>query len=72
MEQTSTTISGRFDRVVNTLPQDAQRTVVRVSSGWMCCIGCLLEMGTAQASVIRAPSAAGPARNPPSLSRTRW
>jgi hypothetical protein len=36
LEQTSTTISLRVERVVKALPHDVQRTVVGVSPGWTC------------------------------------
>jgi hypothetical protein len=36
LEHTSTTISLRVEREVKVLPHEVQRTVVSVSSGWMC------------------------------------
>jgi hypothetical protein len=36
LEQTSTTISLRVERVVKAFPHDVQRTVVGVSPGWTC------------------------------------
>jgi hypothetical protein len=36
LEQTSTTISLRVERVVKAFPQDVQRTAVSVSPGWTC------------------------------------
>jgi hypothetical protein len=35
LEQTSTTISLRVERVAKLLPHDEQRTVASASSGWM-------------------------------------